>query len=1088
MWQLRLRFVILAIFVILLSGGFIFSDRNAEASVPTGQLSTTRLFNLLDSQLSIVLWKTPTNTSNHPGGDFGSSEPGTAMHPNHPLLALTGGLSYDPVLGNRIENTTDGGLTWTNREAPGCLSMYSGDGVPAWLAATPGVTPVALFVSRCANGVLELGKSTDAGVTWFSLTPTPNINVDGFNNDREYIWTDHYPSSPYYGRTYLTLTLFHLLRERDYDTIAVRYSTDKGNSWNTPIATLVNPYEYRATPTTTPNHNAHASLAIQPDGAIVASWHRGRCCSELTPVINVENKVMWARSTDGGATFANSGTIVTVPLEQSVPSGSRSPGGFRWSDAPDISADPVDGTLYAVWVQYRTAGDARTAAVYLSRGTPDATCWTTPVIVYNDSQPLFQYMPWVAVSHDHVVHVTFGAGDGSNTSLAQYYFQSTDRGRTFSLPFRLSNGAYPPANFMGDYQAISVGGYNSAGSESILTTWTQTDGSPTPHPDRWARIGTFDLTPTPACGLYGNYTVNTGSASLVSGTTLVSGSQCDECTAPVALPFPFKLYGRAFSSARVSPNGTLQFESNYVEPSTGWDNGCLPDPNFSYTILPQWNDLDTSTYLSGCPAGGCGIYTSTSGGTGNRIFNIEWRACVHPVCTDKEKADGLCGCNQGTLVFEVRLYENPGADQSRFELVYQSVPSGGQGATVGVQRVNGGQVLQITCQTPFIVNNMLLAFTQPTCPTAPPCFIQFQDVPSTNTFYPYIRCLACRGVIGGYPCGGPGEACVCPDGYAYFRPYNNITRGQLAKLVAIAGGFDASIPATQRTFQDLLPFTTFWVYVERLAGPGYVSGYPCGGPGEPCPGQYYRPDNNVTRGQIAKIVAQAAGYREMPSSQTFEDVPLGSTFYVWVEQIASRGIIGGYPCGGPGEPCVPPNNRPYFRPNSNATRGQAAKIVKQAFFPDCEGMDEEPEAPNVPQKIPASPTMPPGVTVTPAPTYTTPTPWLPSPVPTVLLPSPVPTVPAPTIPVPTAEGMDEGPQAPRATMPKVHASPTMPSGMTVTPVPASPTMPPGMAVTPVPTHTTPTPWLPSPVPTVLLPSPVPTVPAPTIPVPTTSVP
>jgi hypothetical protein len=29
-------------------------------------------------------------------------------------------------------------------------------------------------------------------------------------------------------------------------------------------------------------------------------------------------------------------------------------------------------------------------------------------------------------------------------------------------------------------------------------------------------------------------------------------------------------------------------------------------------------------------------------------------------------------------------------------------------------------------------------------------------------------------------------------------------------------------------------------------------------------------------------------------------------------------------------------NRPYFRPNADVTRGQAAKIVANTFFPGCE--------------------------------------------------------------------------------------------------------------------------------------------------------
>ena len=56
----------------------------------------------------------------------------------------------------------------------------------------------------------------------------------------------------------------------------------------------------------------------------------------------------------------------------------------------------------------------------------------------------------------------------------------------------------------------------------------------------------------------------------------------------------------------------------------------------------------------------------------------------------------------------------------------------------------------------------------------------------------------------------------------------------------------------------------------------------------------------MTRGQLSKIVAGAAGWTETPTGQTFEDVAPGSTFYLYIERVASRGIVNGYPCGGVG--------------------------------------------------------------------------------------------------------------------------------------------------------------------------------------------
>ena len=63
------------------------------------------------------------------------------------------------------------------------------------------------------------------------------------------------------------------------------------------------------------------------------------------------------------------------------------------------------------------------------------------------------------------------------------------------------------------------------------------------------------------------------------------------------------------------------------------------------------------------------------------------------------------------------------------------------------------------------------------------------------------------------------------------------------------------IPPTQQSFNDVPSSNPFWVFVERVYLHGVISGYACGGQGEPCPGAYFRWYNNVTRGQAAKIVA-----------------------------------------------------------------------------------------------------------------------------------------------------------------------------------------------------------------------------------------
>lgn len=226
--------------------------------------------------------------------------------------------------------------------------------------------------------------------------------------------------------------------------------------------------------------------------------------------------------------------------------------------------------------------------------------------------------------------------------------------------------------------------------------------------------------------------------------------------------------------------------------------------------------------------------------------------------------------------------------------------------------------------TPGAATNTSVAGT----PTSTACPLVFTDVPSDHTFYASIRCLACRGIINGYNTG-------CETGNPCFKPGNNVTRGQLSKIVANAAGFNE--PAGGQQFEDVPVGSTFFDVVWRLANRGYVNGYACGGAGEPCGGgnlPYFRPNANITRGQISKIVANAAGFTEPAGAQQFEDVAVGSTFFEFVWRLASRNIMSGYVCGGAGEPCGG-GNLPYFRPANNATRGQASKIVANTFYPDC---------------------------------------------------------------------------------------------------------------------------------------------------------
>ncbi len=216
-------------------------------------------------------------------------------------------------------------------------------------------------------------------------------------------------------------------------------------------------------------------------------------------------------------------------------------------------------------------------------------------------------------------------------------------------------------------------------------------------------------------------------------------------------------------------------------------------------------------------------------------------------------------------------------------------------------------------------------------PTATPipttCPIQFTDVAPGSTFYSYVRCLACRNIVGGYSTTPP-----CTTGVPCFLPANNVTRGQMAKFVSGAANYQDVIPPNQQTFTDVPPNSTFWLYVERAYLHNVISGYTTTPPcttGTPC----FLPGNDVTRGQTAKFVSIGANYQENipPNQQTFTDVTPNSTFWVFIERVVLHGVVSGYSTS---PPCT--TGTPCFLPSNNVTRGQTAKFISNAFFPNCQ--------------------------------------------------------------------------------------------------------------------------------------------------------
>jgi hypothetical protein len=137
------------------------------------------------------------------------------------------------------------------------------------------------------------------------------------------------------------------------------------------------------------------------------------------------------------------------------------------------------------------------------------------------------------------------------------------------------------------------------------------------------------------------------------------------------------------------------------------------------------------------------------------------------------------------------------------------------------------------------------------------------------------------------------------------------------------------------SFNDVDASTDWGSAILYIADRNWISGYwtttQCGTTAPPC----FKPDATATRGQLSKMIVEAKLSEGIqyyqPATATFQDVPTTDTFWKYIETMNYYTWASGYPCGGPDEPCVPPANKPYFRPGKPTTKGQLAKILARAM-------------------------------------------------------------------------------------------------------------------------------------------------------------
>ena len=289
-------------------------------------------------------------------------------NPNQVLVAYidTRCFHINPPNGSGASFSTDAGATFTRlTTATGC-SPFTDAGSQVILYNTPTHTWFVVGGDSDCGGIGGYKTTTPGDVnSWTHLC------IHSGQDDRESGWSDVNPASPFYGRLYVSYNDFGV----SGPPISVTRSTDGGNTWsagvNLPIPSGAN--FIRDVQITGDYATGDVYVAGMDENG--GSGCTSGCGSTRRNVIY--------RSTDGGATFANTYTGPTF------------------------------------------VGACRSASGYFCTMYDNPAYW--------------RHMGWgEPAAFNHVVSLVYAEKDGADPGNV-YYIRSTDSGVTFSAPFQLNS-------------------------------------------------------------------------------------------------------------------------------------------------------------------------------------------------------------------------------------------------------------------------------------------------------------------------------------------------------------------------------------------------------------------------------------------------------------------------------------------------------------------------------------------------------------------------------------------------------------------------------------------------------------------------
>ena len=359
--------------------------------------------------------------------------------------------------------STDGGITFTRlNPSPFASGHGTNFGDPVTLYNKPTSTFFGIFLATgCGGQGIGAWKSTDGGTTW----AVGACVHSGSSDDRESGWSDNNPSSPFYGRMYVSWNDFAA-----GGNLKVRYSTDNGATW---------PNERQLAPASPFIRDVQITGDPATGTVYVAGMDEG---GGGYPHNNI-NKIY--KSTDGGNTWTNTYNSPAFPGPGVIAVGyfacMFSDAGGYWRHEGWGEPATFNNVVHLVYAQHGAGSDA--GDVYYIRSTDGGVTFGAPFKLNSDSTTRPQWQPNISVSPAGTLLATWYDGRDSTACskgnpavpcYAMWSRKSTDNGATWLPDAALSDVVSPlpgqpdvtvQSTYAGDYD------YGTAIATKHLTSW-----------------------------------------------------------------------------------------------------------------------------------------------------------------------------------------------------------------------------------------------------------------------------------------------------------------------------------------------------------------------------------------------------------------------------------------------------------------------------------------------------------------------------------------------------------------------------------------------------------------------------------------